>query len=259
VDLFGEGFDLPAIEVAIFARPTESFALYCQQFGRALRPMLDHEPPDTPDGRRAAIAASRKPRATIIDHVGNVVRHRPPDAARVWTLDPKEKRSRDKPDDTVPVRECLNPECMAVFERIHPRCPYCSHKPEPAARNAPEFVDGDLTELDAETLAAMRGEVAKVDQSVEEYSAWLAGQQLPQAARLANVKRHNEKQEAQRALRDIMATWAGYRRAEGLSDAQSYRLFWHRFGIDALSAQALDRREALELAERIAYRLADER
>ena len=33
VDLFGEGFDLPAIEIVIMARPTASFILYTQQFG----------------------------------------------------------------------------------------------------------------------------------------------------------------------------------------------------------------------------------
>ncbi len=34
VDIFGEGFDLPAIEVVNFARPTQSFPLFAQQFGR---------------------------------------------------------------------------------------------------------------------------------------------------------------------------------------------------------------------------------
>jgi superfamily II DNA or RNA helicase len=37
VDLFGEGFDLPAVEVVSFARPTQSYGLYVQQFGRGLR------------------------------------------------------------------------------------------------------------------------------------------------------------------------------------------------------------------------------
>jgi superfamily II DNA or RNA helicase len=37
VDLFGEGFDLPAIEVVSMARKTLSYSLFCQQFGRALR------------------------------------------------------------------------------------------------------------------------------------------------------------------------------------------------------------------------------
>jgi superfamily II DNA or RNA helicase len=37
-DLFGEGFDVPAIEAAILLRPTKSLSLHLQQVGRALRP-----------------------------------------------------------------------------------------------------------------------------------------------------------------------------------------------------------------------------
>jgi len=39
VELFGEGFDCPAIEFVMLARPTKSLAMYLQQVGRALRPM----------------------------------------------------------------------------------------------------------------------------------------------------------------------------------------------------------------------------
>jgi DNA repair protein RadD len=75
VDLFGEGFDLPALEVVSMARPTESYGLYCQQFGRVLRPL---------PGKTVGI---------IIDHVGNVVRHGLPDKPRRWSLDRREKRT----------------------------------------------------------------------------------------------------------------------------------------------------------------------
>ena len=37
-DLVSEGFDLPAVEVAILLRPTKSLGLYLQQCGRAIRP-----------------------------------------------------------------------------------------------------------------------------------------------------------------------------------------------------------------------------
>jgi superfamily II DNA or RNA helicase len=251
VDLFGEGFDLPAIEVVIMARPTESFALYCQQFGRALRLMLDGPTPTTRAGRLAAIATSRKPRAIIIDHVGNVVRHGLPDAPREWTLDPRDRRSRGTPDDAVPLRACLNVTCMQVYERFLPECPYCGHHPEPSSRSAPEFVDGDLTELDPAVLAAMRGEVARVDMSAAAYQAELAANHCPPIGQRAHVKRHLERQEVQQALRASMAWWAGHHQAKGRSDAESYRRFYHQFGIDALSAQALGPVEASALAEKI--------
>ena len=88
VDLFGEGFDLPAIEVVSMARPTASYGLYVQIFGRGLRPMyLEGAPLETTEQRLWAIANSIKPNAIIIDHVGNVVRHGLPDANREWSLD----------------------------------------------------------------------------------------------------------------------------------------------------------------------------
>jgi DNA repair protein RadD len=232
VDLFGEGFDLPAIEVVSMARPTQSYALYAQQFGRALRIM---------DGKTEAI---------IIDHVGNVIRHGLPDAPRKWSLDRRDKRGRGKQDeDVIPVTSC--PDCTAVYERVYRVCPYCGYEPVPAGRSSPEFVDGDLTELDAATLSAMRGEVAKVDRSEEEYRLELASKRVPPIGQLANVKRHRERQAAQATLRDAIALWAGHRRAEGRPDSESYRRFYFKFGTDVLSAQALGTAEAAELEARV--------
>lgn len=251
VDLFGEGFDLPAIEVVIMARPTESFALYAQQWGRGLRLMLDGRVPETREGRLAAIAASRKPRAIIIDHVGNVERFRgPPDAVhnQQWSLDGRDRKTRGQADDVIPLRSCLNVECLQVYERFHPACPYCGHKVEPTARNAPEFVDGDLTELDAETMARLRGEVAKVDQSPADYRAQLQRQRCPIAGQHANVKAHVRRQEAQEVLRTAMEWWAAHHRDAGRSDAEAYRRFYHSFGVDVLSAMSLDTESALKLA-----------
>lgn len=256
VDLFGEGFDLPAIEVVIMARPTESFALFCQQFGRALRLMLDGPAPENRDARLAAIAASGKPHAIIIDHVGNVVRHGLPDAAREWTLDARDRQSRGKPDDSIPLRNCLNVECLQVYERIHPACPFCGEKPIPASRSAPEFVDGDLTELDPEVLARMRGDVAQVDQNPAQYRDQLRAKGCPTVGQHAHVKRHMERQEAQAALRASIAWWAGHHRALGRSDAEGYRRFYHAFGVDVLTAMTLKTDEAMALAERVNGQLA---
>lgn len=256
VDLFGEGFDLPAIEVVSFGRPTESFGLYVQQFGRVLRLMLDgslypHWDGFTNEQRKAHIAASSKPRGIIIDHVGNVDRHGLPDARREWSLDRREKRKKGGATDVIPVRTCLNAECLAVYERIYAACPFCGHQPTPAARNAPEFVDGDLLELDPATLAQMRGEIERVDMHPEAYREELAARHTPVIGQMAHVKRHAERQEAQEALRHSIAWWAGYQRAAGRPDSESYRRFFFAFGVDVLTAQALNTREAIELAGRI--------
>jgi superfamily II DNA or RNA helicase len=230
VDIFGEGFDLPAIEVVSMARPTESYGLYVQQFGRALRIM---------DG---------KERAIIIDHVGNVIRHGLPDAPRAWSLGRREKR--DSAAETGPLlRSC--PKCTGVYERFYPSCPYCGHIPVPVARSSPEFVDGDLQELDAATLARMRGEVDNLDRSPDEYKRELSDKRCPPIGVAAHVKQWRSRQEAQRALRTSMGWWAAFYAMHGASHSEIDRRFYHGFGIDRLTAQTLGESDTLALAERI--------
>jgi DNA repair protein RadD len=231
VDLFGEGFDLPAIEVVSFARPTMSFALFAQQFGRALRILA---------GKSWAI---------IIDHVGNTLRHGLPDAARVWSLDRRERRGSSRPNDIIPTRVCLNVACNGVYERVHPSCPYCGHTPVPAGRSSPELVDGDLHELDAETLRRMRGEVQKLD-GMPFYPANASAE-----IRGAIAKNHFIRQRSQAVLRDTIATWAGWQRSLGRDDPESYRRFFFHFGVDVLGAQALRSADAEALAARIQAQL----
>lgn len=222
VDLFGEGFDVPSIEVVSFARPTQSFAVYAQQFGRALRPLPG------------------KSHGLIIDHVGNVQRHRLPDAPRVWSLASKERGTRRKPDpDAIPVTTCT--ACFQVFEALTSTCPYCGHTIQPAGRSRPEQVEGDLQELDPAALAALRGEVERIDGPVQTPEG-LTGP----AARGLNA-RWRERQEAQAVLRDHIALWAGRLHSDGMADGEIMRRFYWRFGIDVMTAQTLGRPDAEKL------------
>jgi DNA repair protein RadD len=247
VDLFGEGFDLPAIEVVSFGRPTDSFALYSQQFGRALRLFLsDRLGVDwhkfTDEDRRYWIAASEKPKAIILDHVNNIVRHGgPPDKPRLWSLGRREKRSSKS--DAIPLRVCV--ECLQPYEAVSKRCPYCDHYMPPASRGGPEFVDGDLTELDPETLRMLRGEIARIDGDFHTPYG------LDGYAAMGARKRHVERQQGQAAMRNAIAWWAGVESAKGHSESESYRRFYFRFGIDVANAQTLGAREAGELAFKV--------
>lgn len=225
VDLFGEGFDLPAIEVVSFARPTQSYALFVQQFGRALRPL------------------EGKDKAIIIDHVGNVVRHGLPDAARDWSLDRRTKRSKKTGADEIPLTACA--QCLGVYLRIHKACPYCGDAPVPTDRSQPDQVDGDLVELDAATLAMMRGDADRVMGEPR------VPQHLPSHAQAGCRKKHEERKQAQIALRRSIEHWLGYRKADSLTVSESYRLFYFRFGVDMMSAQSLGRRDAADLSFRI--------
>lgn len=114
-DLYGEGNDIPAVEVVIMGTRTASFQRYLQWFGRMLRILLpDDQWSDFdaigPEARRARIAASSKPFGILIDHAGNVIYHRGPPAGPhlVPTLDRVGKRSSGA-GDSVPYRVCTNP------------------------------------------------------------------------------------------------------------------------------------------------------
>lgn len=125
VDLFGEGFDLPAIEVAILLRPTKSLGLYLQQVGRALR---------TSPGKTEAI---------ILDHAGNSARHGLPDDPRQWSLAGREKRPASKSE--VGVKTC--PVCYRVVVSTRPACS-CGHVFAAQPREI-KHRDGELHEVTA--------------------------------------------------------------------------------------------------------------
>lgn len=222
VDLFGEGFDLPAIECISMARPTQSYGLFAQQFGRALRPM------------------EGKTHAFIIDHVGNVHRHGLPDAPRSWSLDRRERRTRTTVDIVIPVRTC--PNCTAAYERIHSKCPYCGHTPEPASRSTPAAVDGDLYELSPEALAHLRGQI-----DAPLIVPFSAGPEVVGALK----KHYRAKTEAQRQLREVLALWGGKWTAAGDTIPMAQRRFYHTFQIDVATAQTLNAREANDLTRRV--------
>ncbi len=238
VGLFGEGTDIPQCEVISMARATMSYAFYHQMFCRPLR------------------LFEGKQWAKIIDHVGNVLRHGLPDRPRVWSLDRRERKAQQA-DDVIPMRVCCNPTCLAPYERVLVACPFCGTAPavSPSNRQSIEMIDGDLHELDPQVLAAMRGEVAAVDRHPDEVRDAMrrAGQQPVVYNSVA--ARHRERQEAQAVLREAISLWAGWQRAMGRPDAESYRRFYYGFGCDVVSAQALGRPEAEALTVRVKEQL----
>jgi superfamily II DNA or RNA helicase len=256
VDVLGEGVDVPAVEVVSMARPTASFQLYSQQFGRALRLMLTDEQNatwnDRTDAQRLAeIAASVKPKAIIIDHVENYVRHGLPDVERPYSLARRERSSRKKKGDEIPLRYCTNEECLEPYEATLSVCPNCgTPRPPPARRGTPEEVDGNCLELDPEVLRAMRAEQAKVDGSPKIPPG------VTPIVKQAIRNRHHERQEAQAELRRTMALWAGWRTHVGRAPAEVQREFFYKFGRDVMSAQVLGATEADELRARVAADLS---
>lgn len=253
VDVLGEGVDVPAVEVVSMARHTASFQLYAQQFGRALRIMVtDQQNKDwgsyTDPQRLALIAASVKPTAIIIDHVNNYQRHGLPDVQQSYTLARRERRARGKIDDAIPLRPCLNEVCTAYlqpYEVVLPGCPVCGIKPAPQRRGTPDQVEGDLVELDPEVLKAMRKEIARIDDpAVIPYGA---DNIVAQSVR----KRHAERQDAQRSLRDAWQLWQGWQLHQGRGEREGHQRFYFKFGTDVATAHALGVKDAAELEARI--------
>jgi len=137
-DLVSEGFDVPAIEVAILLRPTKSLGLYLQQVGRALR------------------IFPGKDEAIILDHANAVRTHGFPDDDRDWSLLGSEKRKNTKKSET-PVKSC--PVCFATVPSAVTDC-QCGHHFEPVAREIEE-VEGDLVEMTKEARDQLREQAIK--------------------------------------------------------------------------------------------------
>lgn len=255
VDLFGEGFDLPAIEIVIMARATASFSLYAQQWGRVLRLMISPIlaaawDTYTPLQRLMLISQSDKPRGIIHDHVGNLIRHEgPPDRHRLWSL--ASRSSTRGSDDAIPLRCCDNKKCAKHFERIKHTCPYCGKRQDPPAvteARGPQVVDGDIYLYSDEELAKLRGDVNKIDNA---QFVPVALQGTPAGRNIAIAQAATQRE--QRNLRHAMNCWAGVHRGE---DQESLTMrFFHTFKLDVLSAMALKSQDAKELRERITAKM----
>jgi len=130
--VISEGFDCPGVVAAILLRKTCSVIVYLQQVGRALRP--------------------GKPRAIILDHVGNATTHGLPDDPRAWSLDGTRTAGAGPRQSLAPMRQCAT--CYACF-RPAPVCPHCG-APVQAESRMPEQAEGELQRVDAAERARLR-------------------------------------------------------------------------------------------------------
>lgn len=277
VQLVDEGFDAPSVECVSDAAATESFGRFAQRFGRGLRIMdgkshmlyfdhvgnlIRHGNPTAPRewtlDRRAKRAAKDDDAEPIrICANGNKHDGSPPVQGLATTpgdwagwsrkMGDGTRAMASAPNDGAPVwlYRSSGQACAERYERFLKVCPYCGHQPEPQSRSSPEFVEGDLTELDDEALARLRGET--IDLTAPPPDLHFKGQ----AAALGAVKLHNARASAQQQLRDLIALWAGWQGSLGRDDSYAYRLFFHTYGHDVLGAQALGGPDALALAIRL--------
>ena len=119
------------VGAVILLRPTKSFALHMQQIGRGMR------------------VSPGKDYLIVNDHVGNVITHGLPSTERTWTLRGVGAQGYKVP----PHWHCH--ECHCVNEMSSLTCIECGAD-RPTDEKLPTVGDGELTELTAERLAAIR-------------------------------------------------------------------------------------------------------
>ena len=130
--LISEGANVPAVEAVLLARPTQSFALYLQQVGRALR------------------IAPGKERAIILDLVGNIGRHGLPDAPREWSLGAKSRKQRL----VKPRRPRTCEACATINKPLAIRCVCCGTMlVTPIERRE---IEAELRRIDQERIREIR-------------------------------------------------------------------------------------------------------
>jgi DNA repair protein RadD len=261
VDCLGEGVDVPAIEIISLARRTASFQVFAQQVGRALRVMVSDDEASRwgsyTDGERLRlIAASSKPKAIVVDHVGNTMYmakqgHGRPCSRQSYDLNDQESRVRprngdplttctrgNRPPDTEIVKGCLKP-----YEKFYTACPYCGIVPYIAQRMTMEQVDGDIVLLDPAVLVGLQTEIDKVDGPPPQVFDGAVGGAI--------LKRHYNRQRHQASLRHLMAVWAGWRLYLGEDLRTARKRFYLVYGVDVMTACALGAPDADALAVRI--------
>lgn len=146
VDLFGEGFDLPAIEVVSLLRPTASTSLYLQQVGRGLR------------------ICEGKTHAIILDHVNNYQRHGMPDEIREWSLDGGLTKRKRGESSSIAIKRC--PKCFFAHAPAL-KCPNCGYVYEANGKEIKEIA-GELVLLGSDEYRQAQKKEVIIANTLEE-------------------------------------------------------------------------------------------
>lgn len=117
------GFNHKGVDLLAFMRPTQSLSLYVQMAGRATRPLYARGMPlNTPDERKAAIAASEKPNALVLDFAKLAYTHGPVDMVK--------PKTPGKGNGEAPVKQC--PECDELIHISVMKCTCCGYEFPPS-------------------------------------------------------------------------------------------------------------------------------
>lgn len=232
VDLFGEGFDVPAIYCVSFVRPTLSYSLYMQHFGRALRLL---------PGKEFAL---------IFDHVANVYEHRLPDHGRPWTLDAPPRKNKNVESD-YELMTCS--DCDLTYELPAPHCPDCGPKIRTVTEREYQIEDGELIEMTDEQLKVLRGQRNNHDRDKSDIFNGMVADGASRMIAHSVANNHDKRKDAQTVLRTSMHDW--WERST-MPVGQAREQFAQIFKIDVHSAQVLNYGDSVALNNRLTARVS---
>jgi DNA repair protein RadD len=140
-----EGWDLPALEVAIIARPTASLCLHLQTIGRIMR------------------CAPEKSGAIVLDHAGNHLRHGPVTQRLEYSLEDAVAPKAAGTPNAAPSKRC--PECYLVVNAGARECGGCGYV---FRTEVPESTAGELVEYSGAKARPPLEEQQRVWDEIEE-------------------------------------------------------------------------------------------
>jgi len=138
VGILTEGWDFPACEVLILARPTRSITRFMQMGGRVLRP------------------SPGKERALIIDHSGTCVRLGFPTDDREYVLDDGKAKDSGTSDDQEEPKHKACPQCGHMDPLKRNPCPKCGHERVHPKRDEISEGEGELKKLERKEKFSMQ-------------------------------------------------------------------------------------------------------
>lgn len=146
-----EGWDLPALECAVIARPTASLNLHLQMVGRIMR------------------AADGKDGAIVLDHAGNHHVHGMVTRRLDYTLDGSTRVGSSEP---LGLRRCQR--CGLMYTLGTLECPECGWEPEVSRAGEVTAESGELTEFNDDDHA-YRAEVWRLLEAEREAAGFRDG------------------------------------------------------------------------------------
>lgn len=239
-DLFGEGYDCPAVACVIMLRKTDSYSLFKQQFGRLLR------------------VSEGKIYGVLIDHVGNVKKHcmyGAPHEDPEWTLE----RSKKKSGDNTKPSGRICPECFAFYTpsiKAKYVCLECSHEETKEETNEEmrKFLvdDSDLVEMNIDFINNLLTQRKKVDLNPAKLRQNMQHANMRSIIVDSAVNNHTKRQFAQNRLRVAIQEWCENQATKNNWDMKTTQMsFETTFKTNILKAQVLSERLSLKLLEEI--------